>query len=75
MNAQDYIRTILASQIAMPDAPAAPFRNLPIGLGAIPELSLLTEFECVMATPQPDAVEAIQINPSHTVLSYGPIRR
>jgi len=84
-NAADYANAIAASQAIVPMAlrdtvvlgptPAMLSGNLPVGLGAIPDLSLLTEFECVMDTPQPDAVEAVQINPSTSFLSYGAIKR
>ncbi len=46
----------------------------PVGLGGIPELSGLTEFEPVMGLPDPDAIQAVQINPSQNNISYGPIR-
>lgn len=46
----------------------------PVGLGSIPELSELTEFEPVMGLPDPDAISAVQINPNPHNISYGTIR-
>lgn len=46
----------------------------PVGLGSIPDLSELTEFEHVMALPDPDALLAVQINPNMNNISYGRIR-
>lgn len=64
----------LADRFVAGPSPAQLAGGLPTSLGAIPPLSLLTEFDFVMDTPGAGSIEPVQIDPWQNRIGYGPVR-